>query len=147
MALLKFLSGMGAVLIFGIAIFMFMINFIGTNNPDALIDSSNPFINESLSELQERADELQELGTTSKERLEADTPSPVYVFLIILSAFTVPLGFLAILIKGIGTVLVITFTSLFGQGASPYYTILAVINGIILITIVILIIREIRGRS
>lgn len=138
-----FLGGVGLIIVFGIALFMFMIGFIGVNNPSYDVDN-DPFVNSSAGSLNLRAEELKSLGDSSLQLIETAEPSPQFLFLIFKSAFYIPLGFLSFLIKSVGTILLILWVSLFGIGGSDFSIIFGVISGLILLTIVILIMRAIR---
>ena len=143
MGLKQFIGGIGLVMLFAIACFIFMIKFITVNNPTSLV-SSDPIINSTLNSFQDRATELQKLGEDSKNALASDEPTLIYLFLIFYSAFAIPLQFLTFLVLSIGTIGTTMFSLFFGKGSSPFYIILGVVNGILIITIVIAIIKAIR---
>lgn len=137
-------SGIGLVVLFGIGLFFFMIQMIALNNPEPLV-SNIPAVNSTLQSLQDRADQLEDLSESSKQLLAEDTPSAVFVFLIIQSAFYIPIGFISFLIQGVGTLITLIFTSLFGAGSNPFYIILAVVNSILVLIIVLAIVRAVRS--
>lgn len=148
MDLLKSIAGFSLVILFSLALFIFMVRFIDANNPQQSLSSTDPFVNDSLQALQDRADELDDVVESSQEILDSAKLSPVFLFVILEAAFTVPIGFAVFLFKAVGTIFVILFTSLFGTGENPYHFVLGIIGSIVLITIVVSIIREIRtGRS
>lgn len=140
----QIITGLGLVILFSFCLFIFMIEFITVNNPDP-IAANDPYINQTFADLQEQARELETIGNNSKAILAADQPSAIYLFLIIKSAFTIPLSFLSFLVNGVGIISGLFFTLLFGNGSSPFHVVLGVVNSIILITIVFAIIRAIRS--
>lgn len=147
MGILKFTGGIALILVFGIACIMFMLTFITQNNPTSLV-LSDPLINQSATQINLRAEELQALGETSKQLLAQSEPSATYVFLIFRAAWEIPLGFLAFLIKGVGTILTLPFAALFGTGSSPFSVVWGIVSALMLITVVLIILREARlGKS
>lgn len=145
MGIKELLSGVGIVILFVIAMLYFMISFIQTNNPEGFNSGSDiAYLNSTLQDFNERAQALQAASENAKNLIEAEQPSAVYVFLIIVSAFTIPPSFLAFLISGAFAIVTITFTSLFGVGPSAFYIVFAVINGLLMIAIVLAILKAIR---
>lgn len=143
MGLRQLMVGMGAIILFSLSLMIFANLFILNNNPSSLV-SNDTYLNSTITSFNARATELQNLGESSKELLAAAEPSPVFVFLIIKAAFTIPLGFLSFLLHSVGTVFTFLFTVFFGAGGSPFYIVSGVISGILVITIVIMIVRAIR---
>jgi len=144
MALKQIITGIGIVLLFSIACFMFATQYINLNNPDNLV-SSDPDLNKTLNSFQDRADELNAIGESAKDRLANAEPSPVYLFLIVYEAFAIPLGFLAFTINSIITITTALFTTIFGAGADgKFYIVFGVITAIASLVVVLAIIRAIR---
>lgn len=139
----NFISGIGLVILGSICAFTFMITFLATNNTDNIV-ANDPFVNSTLQSFKDSADNLQNIGENSKDLLAAEQPSAVYVFLIILSAFTIPLSFLGFLISGLNAIVTAVFTVIFGSGTTNYFFVSRVVTAIILISIVLLILRAIR---
>lgn len=144
MGLRQFLAGTGLVIVFGIAVYMFLIGMVSQNNPSSDI-FYDPQLNQSLNPLQDRATELQELGGTSKTLLmERSEPSLSYIYLIVYSALAIPLGFVLFLTKSIFTIMGVLWNSLVGIGGSSFDIVFGAITSILIITIVILVMRAIR---
>jgi len=143
MALKQIIAGIGLVILFSIACFMFATQFITQNNPTNLV-SSDPVINSTLDSFKDRANELSDLGENAKTRLANAEPSPVYLFLIVYDAFAIPLGFLSFTISSMITITSVIFTTLFGVGGGQFYIILGIVTAIAALVIVLAIIKAIR---
>lgn len=143
----SFIGGIGLVLIFALALSIFMLNFITTNNPTSNVLNNTDF-NASITSLQSSATSLKSVGDTSKSLLTSYQPSPIYLFLIIYSAFAIPLGFLSAMVSGLNAIVTLLVTFIFGQGDSPFSIVIGVINGLLLIGVVLAILDAIRlGRT
>jgi hypothetical protein len=147
-----FLAGIGLVILFGIALFTFMVEFIAVNNPDPIgLVASNPQINATMQSFNARAAELEALGESSKRLLTDAEPSPTYIFLIGLAFFQIPWYTVSFLAGSIGTIGLMMWTMFFGVGSSPFSVgsspfsvILGVVNGILIIGVVLAIVKAIR---
>lgn len=138
-------NGIGLIILFGIALFTFMIGIISSNNPSSDI-LNNTLINTSLQSFQSSADQLQDVGESSKNLLTSYEPSPVFVFLIIYSAFAIPLNLLEFIIIGTVNIASFIFKVIFGIGSNNQFgIIMGVITGILGIAVVLAILRAIRG--
>lgn len=143
MGLRNFINGVALVLLFSISLILFLNQIITANNPSSPI-SNDPVINSTLAGFQSSANDLGTAASNAKTRLESDQPSVVYLFLIIYSAFAIPLAFLGFAIGSVGKLTTLMFVSLFGAGSSPFGVVIGVVSGIILIGIVFYIMRAIR---
>lgn len=137
-----FITGVGIIMIFGIAMYMFMIGIISQNNPDPDFLGGQ---NSSLSSLQDRADELQDLGESSRGLLQNAELSPTYIFVIIKAAFDIPIGFIGFFVNSIITIFKdVIWATIFGVEANEFDIVYGVLSAIVLLTIVLLILKAIR---
>lgn len=143
MGLKEWITGVSMILLFTISLLFFMTLFIQQNNPEGLSPQLS-YLNDSITDLTSKVDDIREASITAKTNLEEQTPSPVFLFLIIYSAFTVPISFISFLMSGLFAVVDLTFSSLFGSGTNSFYIILTVISGILTIGIVLAILKAIR---
>lgn len=142
--LTSFLEGIGLVLLFSIALIIFLQRFIYVNNPDSTA-FNDATINASLNKFKTAGTNLENIGNDAADVLSKDQPTAVYLFLILKSAFTIPLNFLSFLVNSVGGILVFLFSSIFGANAgNPFSIVLGIIGGIMIIGIVLAIIRNIR---
>jgi len=125
--------------LFALMLFAFATEFITINNPSSpLITNGNYYyqsINSSLGGVQTMAQQQYAV-------LQSDKPSPIMIFLILVSVVTIPFK-LAGAVFTIGTsVIGFTFTTLLG---AKFSIVFAVINTIIIISIIFAIIYLIRS--
>ena len=139
----QIIGGLGLVILFSIAALFFMIEMIQINNPDSLVNN-DPYISSTINTLNETTQIFKTTGENAQETLASDKPSSTFVFLIIRSAFDIPFSFLSFTVLGLGQIITVFFTLLFGQGQNQFYIVFGVINTILLITIVIAIIKAVR---
>lgn len=153
MGLKETFGGVGLVILFIISMLYFMTAFIQTNNPDGFNPAPNTplgSLNSSLTTLNAKAQQIQDVGEEVKHTLESETPSPIFLFLIIYSAFTIPIAFVSFLVSGVFAVITILYTSLFGAGSSfvgstsEFYIVFTVVSGLLLVGVVFAILKAIR---
>jgi len=146
MGLRTFVASTGLVILFVLALFIFMVEFLGTNNPDALT-SLDPSVNRTFQSLKERASELDSIAGNAQDLVAETKPSAEFIFLIAYSFLAIPLLFLGFLVKSMVNIVTLPFVLLFGGGNSPFYIIFTIVNSILLITVVILIVKRMRGEQ
>ncbi len=146
------ITGYAMVILFSMAGFIFMIQFLSLNNPDSAI-LNNKYINDTSEAFQSSAKKIQDVGESAKGILETDS-SPqkalLFPFLIIFAGFSVVINFLGFLTEGLVLIPLTLFTLIFGAGGSPgdsgtgSFIIFAVINGLLLVGIVLAVLKGMR---
>ncbi len=148
----KLISGYAMVILFAMAMFIFMISFLGSNNSDSSI-LNNTYINSTAESFKASAKNVQEIGEKSKDLLETDS-NPVkavlFPFLIIYAGYTVVLSFFGFLVNGLVIIPTALFSLLFGGGGiegnsnTGFFIVFAVINGVLLVGIVLAVLKGMR---
>lgn len=142
MGLKELIGGVGLIVLFIISCLYFMTGMINLNNPDGYNDVA--YLNSSIQRFTEQTDTLKTATDTAKERLESETPSPIYIFLIIYSAFTIPIAFLLFLVNGAFLSIELLFISLFGTGGTQFAVVFIVVSALVVVSIVLAVLKAIR---
>lgn len=138
------INGIVIVLLFSLAIFVFMFNTLLVNNPSSPV-LTNPAVNSTINSLNSSISSFENAASNAQTSLATDKPTAsTYLFLIMKSAFFVPMIFLNVITSGIGLFTGFIFTNLLGAGGSPFFLAFAVFNGIMIVAAVFLIISYIR---
>lgn len=135
--------GIILVTLFTISLFMFMTTFLTYNNPESPV-LTNSQVNQTFFALNNTLTSFQITANNSQALLSGDEPSTTLVFLILKSAWKIPLNTLTFLKDGVTVFTSFVFVNLLGIGSSPFALVFSVINAILVITIVFLIIYFIR---
>lgn len=140
------ITGWSLILLFGICLIFFMLQMITVNNPDSTTNlQTNAYVNASLTRFTSSTDSLQTVGQQAQDLIASSEPSPVFTFLILKSAFQIPLAFFSFLLNAVISISLLPWIVIFGQGANDYFIILTVVNALIIIGIVLAILKAIRS--
>lgn len=130
---------MALVALFAMCLLAFAMQFIGANNPSAIANDTT--LNVSYNNLNANLNGLESGAKGIQEAVQKDRGDPVMIFLILKSMLTLPWQLVSLVINGFSTVMFLVFNNVFG---GQFLVVMAAINGIIIITIIVLAVKYIR---
>jgi len=145
MELKPYLFGIVLLTFFVLSMSGFAFNFLSLNNPNSTIftDNKYSFINKTASE---SLANFSGIAQVQKTAVEKDYPTPIYLFLMFIQAFTVPINFMIAAVSMFGSLISSIIPGLFSTDAnSPIIMILGVINSLMLVALVFAVIAFIRS--
>lgn len=151
-----FIKSLVMVIIGALCIVSFAFYFIQETNPSSEIFDDKYGMNDSINLMQDNLEGFKSVADDASIRLSKAKPSPIdFIFLIFLGAFEIPILFLSFVGTGVGAVINVFLTMIrvgagqvagFSQQIGGLLALIAgVISAVLIFTVVLLIIKNIRS--